>query len=107
AINAQQIAPRKRQMQKREEILIPAYSDAVLRNAAKTFKNAVHQGLVNLLPGVDRTRRFLAGTDKLLVERLDFQSVNCGDSETFVDEIVRQRVARRPHPNHEHIFAVV
>ena len=84
-----------------QEILVPANGDAVLRHPAEAGQDPV----IELVPQYPRVADWLG--QKLLVDRLDLQTVDGHDTETFVGEIVSERVAGRSETNHEHVLAVV
>src|SRR4029077_927104 len=107
AINAQQVAARKCQMQQGQEVLVPTYRDPVFGNAAKAFQNAVVERLVNLGPGVNWTRRLVRTAGEIFTQRLNLQTVDADNAKTFIDEKVRQRVSGRPHADNEHVLPIV
>src|SRR6185369_14322861 len=107
AEDAQQVAARQRQVYQRKEVFIPTNRDAIFGDATETFKNPFIERPIDFGPGVNRTRRFIAIADECLLERLDLQAIHTGHAKTFIDEVVRQGISRRPHADDEHILAVI
>src|SRR6266511_141543 len=93
-------------MDQRQEVLVPAHRDAVFRHAAESFEDTIVEWPVDLAPVADGTRR-LGPTRPLLGKRLDLQPIDGDDAKAFVQQIVRQGVARGPETDDEHVAAVV
>ncbi len=107
AVHLDATTPRQRQMQQREEVLVPPHGDAVLRHAAETFEHAIVELAIDLPPVADGQGRRFIGTDNLRWQWLDLQTVDAHDPEAFVREVVGERIARRPEADDENILAVV
>ena len=57
AVDAQLVAPRQRQVDQRQEVLVPADGDAVLGDAAEAFEHALVERPIDLAPVANRPRR--------------------------------------------------
>ncbi len=100
-------APGERQMQQRQEILVPPDGNAVFGHAAKPIEHPLVERMVDLAPVADGRGRFPPGSEEGLRQRLNFQSVDADDAEPFVHEVMRQRVPGGPEAHHEDVLAVV
>ena len=66
AVDPQLVAPRQRQMDQRQEVLVPADGDAVLRHAAEAREHALVERPIDLAPLADRPRRAAAATSPVM-----------------------------------------
>ena len=107
AVDAQALAARERQVQQRQEVLVPAHGDAVLGDAAEPLEHPFVERLVDLAPLRNRLRRRIRGAGQSLRQRLDLEPIDCHHAEALVEEVVRQRVSGGPQPDDEHIAPVV
>jgi hypothetical protein len=57
AVDLQASAAREREVDQREEVLVPAHGDAVLGHAAESLEHALVERAVDLAPVADRSRR--------------------------------------------------
>ena len=57
AVDLQLVAPRQRQVDQRQEVLVPAHGDAVLGHAAEAFEHALVERTIDLAPVADRARQ--------------------------------------------------
>ena len=101
AVDLQLLAARQREVDEREEVLVPPHGDAVLGDAAKALEHALVERAVDLLPLPDGAAHPLAG------QRLHLQAVHGHHAEALVQQVVRQRVAGRAQAHHQHVLAVV
>ena len=107
AVDLQAPATGQRQMQQRQEVLVPSHRDAVFRDSAESSEDAIVELAVNRAPVADRQGRRRIGADDVRRKRLDLQTVDPDDPETFVQEIVGECVAGGPETDHEDLLAVV
>ena len=90
-----------------QEILVPAHRDAVFGDAAEARHHARVQILAQLGDVADRperharARRLHAGNAG--GQRLDLQPVDRHHGVAVVHQMMRQREARRPQPDHQHL----
>ena len=98
-------APREREVDQEQEVLVPAHGDAVLAHAAEPAADAVGERLLERAPLADRPEarrpRSLAGSGSI------FRPSIADDAEALVREVVRQRVAGRTEADDQHLLAVV
>ena len=108
AVDPQLVAPRQRQVQQRQEVLVPAHGDAVLGHAAEAFEHALVERPVDLAPVADRPRRPRRRRRSASSGSGSIFSPSIADhAEAFVQQVVRQRVAGRAEADDEHVLAVV
>src|SRR5690606_18930508 len=90
AVDAEQALPRERDVEEREEVLVPADGDAVLADAAEAEERALVELLVERAEVLDRhgRRRRVAG--ELDRERLDLEAVDGGDAEALARQVVHE-----------------
>ena len=92
-----------------QEILVPADGDPVFGDAAKTRHHAVVQGFVQLIHVANGTERDAMSerSDAGYVCRqgFDLQTIDSGDHVTVVHQVMREREARGPKPNHQHLVS--
>ena len=75
-------------MQQGQKVLVPADGNAVLRDAAEPFEDALVERPIDLAPVANRPGRSGRRPDEILGQRLDLQTVDPDDAKAFVDEIV-------------------
>ena len=107
AVDAHARATRQREVDQRQEVLVPAHGDAVLRDAAEAFEHAGVERTVQVQPARHRLRRAPAAAGQGRVGRLDLQAVDRDHAEALVQQVVRQRVAGRAETHHQHVLPVV
>ena len=107
AVEFEVAAPRQGQIDDLEEVLVPAHGDAVFGDAAEAGHDALVQIFVDGGKVAHYLRQVLRTTGELTGQGFDLEGVDADHRETFVQEIVRQGIARRSHAHHQHFFAVV
>ena len=107
AVHPDAAPARQRQVQQREEVLVPPHGDAVLRDAAEPLEHAFVELAVDFRPLADRPRAVGADAGDVVRQRLDLQPVDADHAEAVVHQIVRERVARRAEAHDEDVLAVV
>ena len=107
AVAAEARAAREQQINDLEEILVPTNGDPIFGDAAEARERSLVELLVERAKILDRLRRMLRVAEELGGERLDLQRVDADDAEPFVEQIVRQRVARGPETHDERVRAVI
>src|SRR5690606_1625024 len=90
----------------RQEVLVPANGDAVFRNAAEARQYAFVERLRYLVDILYRLRTLSAErTGPVVRKRFDLQTVDADNAESFVKQIMRERVAGRPKAAHQNVLA--
>ena len=107
AVDAEGRATRQVQMQRGEEALVPADGDAVLGDAAEARQPSLVERGRQLVPALDGARRPDVGAYQISRQRLDLEPVDPHHAEPGVEQVLRQRRARRPHADHQHVLADV
>ena len=98
-------AARERQVDERQEVLVPAHRDAVLGDAAESGQRPLVEGPRELGPVADRADPAAVGARPVGRQRLDLEPVDARDAEALVQEVVRQRVAGRAEADDEDVLA--
>ena len=106
-VEAEFLAPHQQQVVDVEEILVPADRDAVLGDAAEAKDGAALEGARDVVDVLDRLWHAPLRPSHRHGQRLDAQAVDADHAEALVQQVVRQRVARRPHAHHQDVLAVV
>ena len=103
------VAALEQQPDELEEVLVPAHRDAVFGDAAEAGHHAVVERLVEFVDVADRPERRAravgAHARDVRGERLDLEAVDADDGVAFVEQVVRQREARRAHAGDQHLVA--
>ena len=106
-VQAELLAPHEQQVIDVQEVLVPAHRDAVFGNAAETEDGAAIQRPGDVVDVLDRLRHAPLGPAHAHGQRLDAQTVDADHAEAVVEQVVGQRVAGRPHADHQNVLAVV
>ncbi len=106
-VQAELLAPHQQQVIDVQEVLVPAHGDAVFGDAAEAEDDAAIQRPGDVVDVLDRLGHAPLGPAHAHGKRFDAQPVDADHAEAFVQQVVGQRVARRPHADHENVLAVV
>src|SRR5206468_1991522 len=84
-----------------------AYGDAVFGNPAKTEDDPRIQGARDVVDVFDWLGHAPLGPAHAYGKGFNAQAVDAYHAEAFIEQVMCQRVARRPHADHQNILAVV
>jgi hypothetical protein len=90
-----------------QEVLVPAHGDAVLGDAAEARGRPLRERADDLGDVLDRLGHAALGPAQVIRQRLDLQAFDADHAEALVQQVVRERVARGPHPDDQDVLAVV
>src|SRR4030095_3690573 len=92
AVDLQLVAPRERQVNQCQEVLVPANGDPILGHAAEAFEHALVEGTIDLAPVANRTRWISGTAGDVVRQRLDLPAVHRGAAGSFGEGGMRARV---------------
>ncbi len=107
AVDPERRAPRQRQVQRREEVLVPAHGDAVFGDAAEAGEGPLVERHAELAPALHGARRPRVGAQQIRAQRLDLEAVDAYDAEAVVEQVLAERVPRGTEADDEHVAAAV
>ncbi len=107
AVELEVPAPRERQINDLEKILVPAHGDAVFRHTAESGHHAFVQILVDGGEVTHHLGQELGIAGELGGQGLDLERVDTDHRKAFVQQVVGEGVAGRAHTHHQHFLAVI